>query len=426
LNYNECIEYIHSTHKFGIKLGLDNIKRLLELLGNPQEHLKFVHIAGTNGKGSTASFVYNILIEAGLKTGLFISPYIICFNERIQINREYIKNNELIEVTEKVKAAIEIMQKENMPHPTEFEVVTAIAMLYYYNKKCDFVVLEVGLGGRFDSTNIIEKPVLGIITRISLDHTDILGNTIEKIAYEKGGIIKENSINLIYPQKKEAEAVLSSITKDKKAKLIKCSFDKIKILEHNLYEQVFDYDEWKNLKIHMLGRYQINNAVMAVNAISILKEQGFLINTSCIRNGLLKTRWPCRLEVVRKKPFIIMDGSHNVEGVNTVIDFINENFDGKDVIFVFAMMKDKEYKEAIKLLSTKARGFVLVDLDLERALPVKKARKIVKYYCNDVMFSGTIRETSKYICSLKEDEVVFVVGSFYYLGELREELESEV
>ncbi|MDY6595061.1 Mur ligase family protein, partial [Clostridioides difficile] len=229
MKYEEALEYISQTNKFGIRLGLENIGKLLELLGNPQETLNIIHVAGTNGKGSVCSFVSNILRECGYKVGLYTSPYLETFTERIRVNGQNIPQDDVARIIELIKEKIEIMVKEGYAYPTEFEVVTAMAFYYYSEQKVDFVALEVGLGGRYDATNIITKSLVSVIVSISLDHTGILGDTIEKIAYEKAGIIKENGVVLVYDQTDEAKDVIKSVCKEKKAKYIEVDFDDINI-----------------------------------------------------------------------------------------------------------------------------------------------------------------------------------------------------
>ncbi|MFS8541734.1 MAG: bifunctional folylpolyglutamate synthase/dihydrofolate synthase, partial [Tissierellales bacterium] len=263
MNYEEALSYINDQEKFGSNLRLDTIRKLLELLGNPHKDLKCIHIAGTNGKGSTSSYIATMLKEAGYKVGLFTSPYLERFNERIAINGEDIPNGRLAEITEKVKDKIEIMIQKEYEHPTTFEIVTAIGFVYFKEEKVDYVVLEVGLGGRLDATNVIDECLLSIITTIDYDHMDVLGNTLGEIAYEKAGIIKERGLVLSYPQKEEAIEVIEKVCEERKAELTICPMENVKIIELNEYGGIFDYHynntAFKNLEISLIGEHQVYN-----------------------------------------------------------------------------------------------------------------------------------------------------------------------
>ena len=273
MTYDEAIKYIHGTHKFGVKLGLENIGKLLELLGNPHKRLKFVHIAGTNGKGSTVAFISNILIESDYRVGIYTSPYIEHFTERICINHEEISEKDLARITEKTKEKISELLKMGYNHPTEFEIVTAIAFQYFYEKSCDIVVLEVGLGGRYDSTNIIDTPLVSVITSISFDHMNILGNTLPKIAYEKAGIIKENGDVVLYPQLSEVEDVIENVSAQMSSKLRKVDFNLIKLKKFGTEGQTFDYGSYIDLNTKLLGEHQLKNAAVAITACQVLREK---------------------------------------------------------------------------------------------------------------------------------------------------------
>ena len=291
MNYNEALQFIHESHKFGMRLGLDNIKRLLELLGNPQKNLNIIHIAGTNGKGSTCSFIASILKQGGYKVGLYTSPFLEVFTERIRINGVNIPKEEVGKIISIIKDKIEIMVNEGYSYPTEFEIVTAMAFYYYNQEKTDFVVLEVGLGGRYDATNVIDKPLVSVITSISLDHVGILGDTVAKIAYEKGGIIKENGVAIVYDQSEEAKTVIKDICNEKNAKYIEVKFDDINIKKSDINSQVYSCtiigQRYEDLEINLIGDHQINNSILALSAVEFLRESKQLkISEDDIRRGL--------------------------------------------------------------------------------------------------------------------------------------------
>jgi dihydrofolate synthase/folylpolyglutamate synthase len=286
MNYEEALDYIHGTYKYGSKLGIHNISCLLNHMGNPQKKLKFVHVAGTNGKGSTVAFISQILIEAGYKVGVFTSPHVQRFTERIKINECEIDGCDLGRVTSFVKEKVNLMLADGECHPTEFEVVTAIAMQYFMESSCDVVVLEVGLGGRLDSTNVIDVPDLAIITTISLDHTDILGETLQEVAFEKAGIIKEGGEVLCYPQPGEVEELFEKVCNQKGAHLRIADFSKIRKISNDILGQVFDFNRYKELEITLLGEYQQKNAALAVMAAEILSKKGYKISVPHIYSGL--------------------------------------------------------------------------------------------------------------------------------------------
>ena len=332
MDYQESLKYIEETHKFGIRLGLDNMSKLLELLGNPQDKLNIIHVAGTNGKGSTCSFITSILKEAGYKVGLYTSPYLETFTERIRINGENIPEKDVARIVTLIKEKIEQMVSEGYSYPTEFEIVTTMAFYYYYEQGVDFVALEVGLGGRYDATNIIKKSDLSVITSISLDHVGILGDTVAKIAYEKAGIIKENGVVVVYDQSDEAKNVIKDICKEKNAKYIEVKFDDINIKKSNINSQVFDCtiigQRYKDLEIKLIGDHQVNNSVLALSAIEILNQLKHLnINKDDIRRGLINTRWAGRIEKILDKPTFIIDGAHNEDGARSLAKAIEKNFD---------------------------------------------------------------------------------------------------
>jgi dihydrofolate synthase/folylpolyglutamate synthase len=264
VNYKEALNYLQDTLKFGIKPGLENINSLLRVMGDPHKKLKYVHVAGTNGKGSTAAFISSILAESGYRVGIFTSPSLQRFTERIKINSKEISEDELADLTGFVRKNVNELIDKGGVHPTEFEIVTAIAFEFFFRKECDIVVLEVGLGGRFDSTNVIDNPMVSVITTIGYDHMNILGDTLEKIAFEKAGIIKPHSDVVLYPQVREVEKVFESVCRERNAVLHKLEFDDLKIISSGMEGQTFDWRQYKGVRISMLGDYQTGNAVMAI------------------------------------------------------------------------------------------------------------------------------------------------------------------
>lgn len=421
MNYDEAMEYIHGTLKFGSKLGLESISKLMDFMGNPQKKLKFVHVAGTNGKGSTTAFISSILINSGYKTGIFTSPYIQRFTERIKIDDKEIAPNELMDIIEFVKTKIDLMIDEGMDHPTEFEIITAVAFEYFYRSKCDIVVLEVGLGGRFDSTNVIESPEACVITTISLDHTDRLGGTLAEIAYQKAGIIKLDSDTVIYPQNPEAEKVFEQVCISQNARLHKVNFDTLILKEFSFDGQIFDYKHYQNLSIRLIGDHQLRNAALAIDVCEILGNKGFVINDNNIRRGIEKTVWPGRLEIISKEPLILIDGAHNFEGGQALNAALDRYFNNKSKIFIVGFLRDKDYHQIMEMLAMKARLIITVTPSNERAMPSSELATILKKYSNNVQDGVTIENSLKLaIENTNEESVICIFGSLYMIGEVRE------
>ena len=277
MNYNDALAYINDKGKFGSRLGLSSIGRLMDLLGNPQDELKHIHVGGTNGKGSTSSFMSHVLKTAGYKVGLFSSPYIERFNERIQINGLDIPDEDLGRLTGLIEEKANIMLEEGLEHPTTFEIITAIAFIYFKEENVDYVILEVGLGGRFDSTNIIKSPLASVLTTIDYDHIDVLGDTLEKIAYQKAGIIKDNTLVITYPQKQEVLEVIEEEVKLKNSKLFRFPMENININKVTEFGTTFDFSyngqTIKDIQISMLGEYQIYNASLAATSLIVLRDK---------------------------------------------------------------------------------------------------------------------------------------------------------
>ncbi len=420
MNYEEAMQYIHGTLKFGSKLGLESIATLLDFMGNPQKKLRFVHIAGTNGKGSTTAFISSILMASGYKTGIFTSPYIQRFTERIKINNIEIESGELAYIIEFVKTKIDLMLKEGLAHPTEFEIITAVAFEYFYRKKCDIVVLEVGLGGRYDSTNIIYRPEAAVITTISLDHTDRLGKTIGEIAYQKAGIIKKDCDIIVYPQKPEAEKVFEEVSSSCNARLHKVSLETLKLRDYNLEGQIFDYKDFKNLKIGLLGDHQLCNAALAVDTCEVLINNGFNIEYTNIREGLELTRWPGRLEIINRDPLVLIDGAHNYEGGHALNEALDKYFTGKRKIFIVGFLKDKDYIGIMEMLAGKAAVIITVTPDNDRAIASDELAEMLKNYSECVFDGLTVENGLKTAMGYADSNtVICAFGSLYMIGKIR-------
>ncbi|MEG2245817.1 MAG: folylpolyglutamate synthase/dihydrofolate synthase family protein [Peptostreptococcaceae bacterium] len=425
MNYNEALKYIHGSHKFGIRLGLDNIKKLLELLDNPQDKLKIIHIAGTNGKGSTCSFISTILKEGGYKVGLYTSPFLETFTERIRVNGENIPEDEVGNIVSLIKEKIEVMVNEGYSYPTEFEIVTAMAFYYFYNENVDFVVLEVGLGGRYDATNVIEKPIVSVITSISMDHIGVLGDTLGKIAFEKGGIIKENCTTIVYPQKYEAGEVIKNICKENRSKYIECNFNDINIKQSNInlqkYDCIINKKEYKDLEIKLIGDHQVKNSVLALNVIDYINDNlGLNISEECIRKGLAQTSWPGRIEKIKENPMFIIDGAHNEEGAESLAKAMDKYFKDKNKVLIIGMLEDKDISSVLDILIPRFNKVITTTPDNPRSIDADKLKKKIEEYNIDVISKPKINEAVEYaLQNTKKEDVIISAGSLYMIGNVR-------
>ena len=429
MNYQESLEFISSLPRFSpssVKPGedpfnLDSIRELMRRLGNPQDKLKFVHIAGTNGKGSTAAFINQIMIEGGYKVGLYTSPFIEHFTERIKINNEEIPEETLAEIASEVRLVCEEMISAGIKAPSEFEIVCAIGFIYFARKNCDLVVLEVGLGGRLDATNVIGSSLLSVITTISLDHTEVLGDTLEKIAAEKAGIIKKDGEVLLYPCKPSVEAVFENVCRQKNARLSRAIMPKT-VESADINGQVFDLGfGGHKFKIKMLGTYQVFNAAMAVQAALSLQLKGFKLTYKNIQDGLENARWPGRFEVLQTDPAVIIDGSHNEEGVKALKSSIEHYFPHQKIIFITGVLADKNYREMMSDIVPFAKRFYTITPPTPRALPAESLADMLKsisdaevYSCESV--KSAVRQA---LSEAEEDDIIIAFGSLYYIGEIR-------
>ncbi len=355
MTYQSAIEYIKSTGKFGSRPGLEVISNLLGKMGDPQNNFKSIHIAGTNGKGSTSSYISSVLKEAGCTVGLFTSPPIKEETERIQLNGAYIDKNEFAEITEYVKGFADKVEADGLHYPTEFELFTAVAMEYFSRKKVDFAVLETGMGGRLDATNVC-NPSVAVITAIGLDHTQWLGDTIELVAAEKGGIIKHGVPVVLYPEQEQGtRTTITNIAESKNARVYDCINAKWNVKETSILGSTFDYcfgDAFlKDIVTPLIGLHQVKNCVTALTAIQALKDNGAKISDEAIINGIAKTSWPGRFEIVEKKPLVIFDGGHNEQCMGALVKCVDMYLTGYKKILVFSMFKDKDCLNSVKLLT---------------------------------------------------------------------------
>ena len=409
------MQFIHETKWKGSQLGLERITELMHLLGNPQDELRYVHIAGTNGKGSTAAMLASVLTEAGYRTGLYTSPYIYRFNERIKINGQDISDEELTLLAEKLKPYVEKMSDK----PTEFEVITAMSFLYFAEQECDVVVLEVGLGGRLDSTNIIKEPEVSVITNIDYDHMEVLGDTLEKIASEKAGIIKENAPVVLYEQSLEVMRVISDKCHECGAPLTVSDEHAIVSVSGSLFGSSFDYKKRKALTIQLAGRFQKNNAAVVLDTVDVLNNKGCHISEAAIRSGLERTEWPGRFEVLSREPLFLVDGAHNPNGVKAFSNCLEEYFSGEKLTFLMGVMADKDYTDMIKMVMPFAESFICVTPENPRALPSAQLKRHIEAVFGGEVLDGESVENGIGL-SLETKKPVCAFGSLYMVGKIRE------
>ena len=415
MNIDQAIEFIHSLYRKAVP-GLDRIRKLLALLGDPQKELKFVHIAGTNGKGSTAAMTASILCKAGYKAGLFTSPYIYRFHERIQMDGRQIADEELLPLILKVKALAETMEEM----PTEFEFVTALAMEYYRQEACPIVVLEVGMGGLIDATNAIDAPEVAVITNIGLDHTDALGDTEAKIAANKAGIIKTGCHAVVYRGCDEVEQVYAQVCAEKQVPLRKADFDSIRLHHCDLFGQTFDCGNRKELFIPLLGNHQLYNSAVVLSVIDALRERGWKIEESHIREGLRDVSWPGRFDIVCRDPLFIIDGGHNPQCIQALVKNIDDYLADRKVIALTGVLADKDYGEMFRPVMGKVSAFVCITPDNPRKLEAHELARHLRAAGAEAMGCDSVKEGVEKAKALAGPEgAVLCFGSLYSIGDIR-------
>ncbi len=421
MNYAEAIEYIHSTYRFGSKLGLENITRLMNKLGNPQDNLNIIHVAGTNGKGSISAIIQSILTESGYSTGFFISPYLERFTERIQIDNKEISKKDLAEITSDVKKAVEEVIEEGFNHPTEFEIVTAMGFLYFFRKNVDFLVLEVGLGGRFDATNVIKNSLISIIASISLEHTEYLGDTVEKIAFEKAGIIKKNNNVVIYPQKESIIEVIKNQAQNKGSAVYFPNSDNLKVKNSGKLAYKSELFYIKDFDFKFYGKHQLINLLVAIKAIEILKIKNFNISNKSLKKGLEKACMPGRFEIIQHNPDIIIDVAHNKDSIDAFTDTISPLLDDKDLVLFIGMLNDKKPENINSKLLAASKEIYTLTPKSDRAITSINLKNLLEknLKTNKITALDSYEEAVKIAKSKDINSVSAFIGSFYMVGEIR-------
>ncbi len=435
-----AIEYINTPRWLTSRLGLDRTRELLDRLGRPQDSLRFVHVAGTNGKGSTCAFLSSILVAAGYKTGLFTSPYIETFYERIRVNGENISDDDLVRATLRVRDAAEAMEAEGGEHPTEFELMTAVALVHFAHVKCDIVVLEVGLGGRLDSTNVIDAPEVAVIAPIALDHTNLLGSTLGEIAREKAGIIKPSSVVVSWPQDAEAMEVV-------RAKVDECgcglqipdfvelsvgevsssSEADVSAGEPSVPRRAFAY-RGTRYAMRLLGTYQPSNAALAIEAAYALRLRGWNVPDQAITEGVAATVWPARFELLDQPkgcPRVVVDGGHNPQGAGVLAASLRDVFPGERPVFLIGVLADKDYRHMLDCVVSLSSAFVCVTPPNPRALSAHDLAQAIREAAGPEN-PAPIEEASDFpdaVCRARElagaHGLICAFGSLYSVGDVK-------
>lgn len=424
MDYNETMKYITDTQKFGSNLGLERTFKILEILGSPHEKLRCIHVAGTNGKGSTTAMISKVLIECGYKVGMYTSPYLEEFEERIQINDRNIPKEDLADVVTKVSEAVKQVTALGLGSPTEFEIITCAMFLYFYIEKVDFAVIEVGLGGRLDSTNVI-IPMVSVITSISYDHMKILGDTLEKIAYEKAGIIKKGIPVVTVPQECSAMKVIentalqnsSAITKVPETSVImKSRIPNAGMQNISVKTENDEYD----IELSLIGKYQLMNCALAVHTLEVLKKLGVNIEKRNIISALKNVKWAGRLEILKRAPLTVIDGAHNIDGIKKLNESIEEYFSFKRLILLIGILADKQVDEMISEIALKADRIIAVAPHSSRAESPENLCKIIKKYnINSEYEDDYSKAYYKAKSYLGCDDMLLICGSLYMIGDMR-------
>lgn len=412
MNYIEATEYMNEVGKYGSVLGLGNMENLCRALKNPERKLNIIHLAGTNGKGSVGAFCDAVLRAAGYNVCRYTSPAVFDYEEIWQYNGENITRDELINYVEMVKSAADKLTERGKPHPTRFEIETAIAFLYCRDKKCDYAILETGMGGRLDAVNVIEKSRVSVITSIGIDHTAFLGGTIEEIAREKAGIIKQNGVVITAPQERAVMDVIESVCREKNAELITVR------QPENVRGRIFDYGEMKNIEISLSGAFQPTNAAVAIEVCKDLE-----ISEDEIRRGLKSAIWRGRFETICENPRVIIDGAHNVSAAKMLEQTIKSELGGQKLNFIIGVLADKDTEKIAEHTAYLADKIYAITPDNPRAMDKEKLAEILKRYNKNTETAQTVTAVKK--CMADKERVTIAFGSLSYLKDVKGAVRNE-
>lgn len=423
MKYEEAMKYITEVGNFGSNYGLERTYKLLEHLGNPERDLKLIHIAGTNGKGSTTSMITEILMGEGYKVGMYTSPFIEEFEERIQINRNNIPKESLAILMDEIKVAVDKVIEAGYNHPTEFEIITVLMLLYFKKENIDFGVIEVGLGGTLDSTNVI-KPIIQVITSISFDHTNLLGNTLEKIAREKAGIIKKGIPTVIYPQQEEVLKVIKNKCFEMDSELYIANNENLKFKNIvNLYKpyQLLKYNNEIDILLPLLGEHQIINLSVAMQAIEVLNNKNIIdISIANIVKSIKNVSWKGRLEVLSNNPYVVIDGAHNIQGIKTLSRNIKKYFKYENLYLILGILADKDVEEMIKIITPMAKKVYSVTPNSIRGELAESLKdEVSKFNKNCKAFDKYEEAYLEALNDASEKDLILASGSLYMIGDMR-------
>jgi len=426
MNYRQAMEYVEALQALGSVPGLENIINLCEKLGNPQDTLKFIHIAGTNGKGSVSAYLSSVLGCAGYKVGSYNSPTIRDYRERICVNGRMISQNALCQYLMQVKEACEELTAEGKAHPTPFEVETALGFLYFKEKQCDYVILECGMGGKLDATNLVKNTVVAVFAPIGMDHMAFLGQTIEEIAAQKAGIIKPGCRVVSAQQREEAARVLEKVSSSQQVKIDFVRNEDASKIHYGLEKQSFVYQEKQTIEIMLAGQYQVENALLALKVIDVLREEGVKITDRATEKGFAKAKWHGRFEVLARKPFFIADGAHNEDGARKLAQSVRFYFTNKKIIYIMGILKDKEYDKIISLTAPFAEHIITVKTpDNPRAMDAYELAQAAMAHHKSVTAAASLEEAVEIAYLLADkDSVIVSFGSLSYLGRMMDILEK--
>lgn len=426
MKYQEAMEYIDSCAAYGIVPGLDTIRELLHRLGNPQKGLKVIHIAGTNGKGSVLAFLSTVLTENGYRVGRYVSPTILEYEERFQIQGKPVSKAQVCRLMERTAVHADAMAKEGFSHPTPFEIETAMAFLLFAEKKCDLVVLETGMGGLLDATNVIEDTLVSVICKIQKDHMQYLGESMAEIAGHKAGIIKKESYVVSAAQEQSVQTLLQESARQRGACEIRfLDPSQIRKEKYTLRKTSFSYGEWDSMELTMLGTYQVENACLALEVLMALREMGYPLKEEKIRKGFLKTTWPARFQLIHKRPWFVVDGAHNPAAAKELRKSIQFYFTNKRILYIMGVFRDKEYEQVIAETCDLAEQVITVaKKGSSRALEALELAKAVSAVNPMVTAADSVEEAVELAFLLADKEtVILAFGSLSYLGDCMKAVE---